>query len=906
MTTQNATDLIDRIVKVYDYCTPEEQTVLYTIMQELSEYGYSQTYEDVWLADYKEIPVDKKTFLTDPYYLGNSNNNGASIYPAWMDVMMELEQSGNQYYERVFTGATRTGKTSTAVSDAAYETYRLMCLRNPQEYFGLKAVTRISIFFFNITATLARGVAFKEFNTTLSVSPWFLEHGHFTQSEANPTYVPEGGLIEVTSGSDASHALGKATYLVIFDECNFAAAGIKDVNKSKERMKAKYDTLVARVTGTFVKNGEVFGKLYIISSKNSDSDFMEDYIQKQREAGNEHMYIFDKPQWEVWPASRYKSDKKFHIAIGGKNLRSFVVSDADDTPAGLKDLESQGYRIMAVPEDNKTRFLADFDIALRDIAGVSVPGMLSFITQETLDGCISATRKNPFYTDILSIGTKDNLTIEEYFHIDEVYANIRRCPIYIHIDLSLNTDRTGISGVAVTGRKDIETPNGKLSMPTFTHVFSISLEAPRGDKIPYSKITTFICWLRKSGFNIARISRDQFQSEYMAQLLEQQGFIVDKLSLDRTPDGYISLQSICLERRIDLLDYKLVQDELIHLQRDSVTGKIDHPVGGCFTGDTKVRLVDGRSLSIDELLVEQQYRQNWVYTYNHNTSKIEPKPIKKVFQTKLVTDLVEVELDNGEVIRCTPEHRFMLRDGQFDEAQNLTPGTSLMPLYTKVSDKGLVGYRLYYEPSEDKWHYEHRQLTWITGGVVSRYVKNTTEIPEGFRRGGTITEQAKKAQRDAISNMSDEVREHLRQVRSEDTSSRIWVTDGITDKYIKNSEDVPEGFYRGRTNHGRTHQVVDVRFIHMPCRVYDLEIVDNHNFALDAGVFVHNSKDTADSLAGATWNAEMNNTGIRLEGKSVTNVIGKVNGPRVIAAPTHQDAARKLPGMFNTPYNKIK
>lgn len=869
MTTQNATDLIDRIVKVYDYCTPEEQTVLYTIMQELSEYGYSQTYEDVWLADYKEIPVDKKTFLTDPYYLGNSNNNGASIYPAWMDVMMELEQSGNQYYERVFTGATRTGKTSTAVSDAAYETYRLMCLRNPQEYFGLKAVTRISIFFFNITATLARGVAFKEFNTTLSVSPWFLEHGHFTQSEANPTYVPEGGLIEVTSGSDASHALGKATYLVIFDECNFAAAGIKDVNKSKERMKAKYDTLVARVTGTFVKNGEVFGKLYIISSKNSDSDFMEDYIQKQREAGNEHMYIFDKPQWEVWPASRYKSDKKFHIAIGGKNLRSFVVSDADDTPAGLKDLESQGYRIMAVPEDNKTRFLADFDIALRDIAGVSVPGMLSFITQETLDGCISATRKNPFYTDILSIGTKDNLTIEEYFHIDEVYANIRRCPIYIHIDLSLNTDRTGISGVAVTGRKDIETPNGKLSMPTFTHVFSISLEAPRGDKIPYSKITTFICWLRKSGFNIARISRDQFQSEYMAQLLEQQGFIVDKLSLDRTPDGYISLQSICLERRIDLLDYKLVQDELIHLQRDSVTGKIDHPVGGCFTGDTKVRLVDGRSLSIDELLVEQQYRQNWVYTYNHNTSKIEPKPIKKVFQTKLVTNLVEVELDNGEVIRCTPEHRFMLRDGQFDEAQNLTPGTSLMPLYTKVSDKGLVGYRLYYEPSEDKWHYEHRQFC----------------LDKNYTKGRCV--------------------HHCNYNKLDNCPTNLANVSVSKHKTIHNNSTLDYNNV-GKAVHGRNHQVVDVRFIHNPCRVYDLEIEDNHNFALDAGVFVHNSKDTADSLAGATWNAEMNNTGIRLEGKSVTNVIGKVNGPRVIAAPTHQDAARKLPGMFNTPYNKIK
>ena len=69
---------------------------------------------------------------------------------------------------------------------------------------------------------------------------------------------------------------GKASIIVIFDEANFAQAGIKDVTKAKERMKEKYDTLVARVTGTFVKHGEVFGKLYVISSKRSDSDFMED------------------------------------------------------------------------------------------------------------------------------------------------------------------------------------------------------------------------------------------------------------------------------------------------------------------------------------------------------------------------------------------------------------------------------------------------------------------------------------------------------------------------------------------------------------------------------------------------------------------------------------------------------
>lgn len=713
--------IVDRIKKVYSSSTNDQKKYLRQVLEELSESGYSETYNKIWLADYKEIPVDKETFLCDPEYLGSSNNNGRSIYPAWRDVMDELDRTGNQYYEIVFTGATRTGKTSTAVSDASYNLYKLMCLRDPQTYFGLKSVSRISIFFFNLTQTLAKGVAFKEFISTLNSSPWFHKHGHFTKSESNPTYVPEGGQIEITYGSDASHALGKATYClsgetkiltdmgvyklsevpkeakvgqltpdrqvvfvkakvsitsfvsetkkvtlcngfsiectgnhklmredgsyrcvdelipsdrlysikcgvpsaskihsietknydkyipvydvinaepyhnfiiageyedyvshncVIFDECNFAQAGIKDVNKAKARMKEKYDTLVARVTGTFVKQGEVFGKIYVISSKRSDSDFMEEYVEAQRQAGNKHMYIFDKPQWEVWPSSKYTSSEKFPIALGGKKLKSFVVPDDQNNENGIAELKKQGYEILDVPIDNKTRFLSDFDVALRDIAGITVQGSMTFISQEVLDENITKERKNPFYTDIVQIGTKDDYSLEEFFHIEEVDDRYKKYPMYIHLDLSLNTDKTGISGICQSGRKDIDMPDNKtMSQPTFTHIFSVSLEAPRGDKIPYDKITRFICWLRNQGFYIAGISRDQFQSEYMGQLLEAQGFAVDKLSLDRTPDGYMAFRSILLEHRIDLLNVDLLNHELTRLERDAVTGKVDHRVG---------------------------------------------------------------------------------------------------------------------------------------------------------------------------------------------------------------------------------------------------------------------------------------------------------------------------------------
>lgn len=573
-------EIPNRIRQIYKSCTQEEQACLRKILEEIADTGDSETYKNIWLADYKEIPVDKTTFLTSPQFLGGTNDCGRSIYPAWMDTMLELERTGNQYYEIVFTGATRTGKTSTAVSDCAYNLYRLMCLRDPQSYFGLKSVTKISVFFFNITTTLARGVAFSEFNTTLMNSPWFMEHGHMSRSEEHPTYIPEGGLIEVTYGSDSSHALGKASMLVVFDEVNFGAAGVKDIEKSKARMKAKYDTLVARMTGTFVKNGEVFGKIYVISSKNSDSDFMEEYVATQKLAGNKHMYVFDKPQWEVWPASKYSSDRKFYIALGGKKLRSYVVPD-DITAEGLADIKAQGFTLMQVPEDNKSRFLADFDIALRDIAGVSIPGTLSFITQDIIDGC-TTSRRNPFFVDVITLGTRSPEDIWEYFHKDVLDAQVTRWPIYIHVDLSLTTDRTGISAVAVTGRRTIHIDDKVSYEPEFKHIFSVAIQAPNGDKIPYSKILAFLLWLyRTLNWNIRKVTRDQYQSEYLAQQLEMQGFgAVPKISLDRTPDGYTALRSVMTEQRLDMLHCELLETELIHLQRDANSGCIDHPSGG--------------------------------------------------------------------------------------------------------------------------------------------------------------------------------------------------------------------------------------------------------------------------------------------------------------------------------------
>lgn len=1173
----NLSDAAQRIYKIYNSSSAQEKEYLHKMLEEIAMYGYSDTYSNVWLSDYKEIPVDIETFLSSEEYLGMATREGEAIYPYWWNVFHDIFDNGNKYEECIFTGATRIGKTSTAINCVAYMLYRLMCLRDPQAYFHKKDVSKFSILFFNITKDLASGVAYREFNDTLKSSPWFREHGSFSKSEQNFYYIPEGDKISIDFGSDASHGLGKQVFCLVgdtniltkdgykplkqlvyqtidvaqfgdndisyspakvvltkytghtielyirdgskiegtpehpillangeykplgelvlgdrlfslynlyehneiiaiihhkrfvpvydvinviphhnfivqgrthdfvvhncavLDEVNFSKAGVKDINKAKQHIMDTYNTISARIKGTFRMHGEVYGKLFAVSSKNSDSDFIEEHVQKQMSSGaGDHMYVSDKPQWEVLPPRMFK-DEKFYIAVGDRYKKGFVIPDNQTDEVALEELKSQGYLILNPPIDMRPEFIADFDIALRDLAGISVPGAMSFISQQIIDMCINRDRRCPFYQDILQMGTMDNLTLEEFFHIEHI-SQYLKFPTFIHLDLSKNTDRTGISGIAVTGRKDIQTLDGKtISQPTFTHLFSVAIEATRGDRIPYAKITAFICWLRLRGLNIFKISRDQFQSEYMAQLLEAQGFEVNSISLDRTPDGYTGMKSILLEQRIDMLDHKLLQDELIHLQRDSVTGKVDHPVFGCFTGDTKIRLVDGRSLTIEELLLEQKYRTNWVYTVNVDKKIIEPKRIKDVFQTKLVTDILEVELDNGEKIHCTPEHRFMLRDGTYKEAQNLSVGESLMPLYTRVQERGLIGYRTVYQPFNNKWVYEHRAFCpnnlhkknyvvhhcnykkldncpsnlkymsksnharihnnstmdysktskslknyyarihntdieverskriseaviaackrlgtyknlkqvkkdhitdiertyniswdslstyeknsyairyyrlhnpeaydevstnlskahskglfenahkaisnriWYTDGVNNVYIKNDEMPPNGYRRGRTFSNEARRKLQEGIMNMSEETKRRLKEKQSKYTSNLMWITNGYEDRYVSKDTTIEDGWVRGRSQYKRNHKVVSITKIHLPCRVYDLTIEDNPNFALDAGVFVHNSKDLSDSFAGALWNATLSNPGITLGAKSTAGIIAAINGGR--------------------------
>ncbi|HXF63429.1 MAG TPA: hypothetical protein VNK95_17505, partial [Caldilineaceae bacterium] len=66
--------------------------------------------------------------------------------------------------------------------------------------------------------------------------------------------------------------------------------------------------------------------------------------------------------------------------------------------------------------------------------------------------------------------------------------------------------------------------------------------------------------------------------------------------------------------------------------------------------------------------------------------------------------LLEITLDNGATIHCTPDHPFVMRDGRMIEAAQLRPYDSLMPLYRHV----LRGYEMVYQPSNGYLYPAHR------------------------------------------------------------------------------------------------------------------------------------------------------------------------------------------------------
>lgn len=105
---------------------------------------------------------------------------------------------------------TVTHNSSIAIVGLAYELYKLMCLKNPQRYWGTNKT--IFVAFFNNNLELAKSVGFSAMHDLIRKSEWFLNHGEF-RGRVNQVYQPNKD-IQLVAGSLPSHIIGKDVFCI--------------------------------------------------------------------------------------------------------------------------------------------------------------------------------------------------------------------------------------------------------------------------------------------------------------------------------------------------------------------------------------------------------------------------------------------------------------------------------------------------------------------------------------------------------------------------------------------------------------------------------------------------------------------------------------------------------------------
>lgn len=582
--------MIDNLKELENLSREEKEEVL-KILDQIYDSGSSEEYNKLLLEDYEEIPVDIETFLRDKKYLGRGliNEEGKfTVYTYWEDMLKIIFPDPllpAQYNTLALTGSIGIGKSFVAVLCMLYELYRMLCLKDPYVYYGLQPIDKITFAVMNITLDASKGVAWDKMQQLLQSSEWFLSKGS-VRGDINIEWSPSKN-IELIAGSLSRHIIGRAVFSAFFDEVSFQPN--QDVEKQKEKAKALVNTANARMQSRFMKGDKNPTLLILASSKRTEQSYMETFIENKKKNESKTTYVVDEPQWVI--REDKKSSVTFKVAIGNKFLASEVVP-LTATEKDIQIYRDRGYKILDVPIGYYENFIDDIDIALTDIAGISTTSSSRYLSGPRIAAIKNNTLKNPFSNDILEIGNnpEDNTQYYDHFDLDSIDKTLLQYPLYIHLDMSISGDKTGIAGVWIKGKKppvEGQPPSKELF---FQPAFVVSIKAPKGYQISFEKNRQFIYWLKDNGFNIRGVSFDSFQSADMKQQLAGKGFEVETISVDKTKDNicqpYQYLKNTIYEERLTLFENTLLTEELLGLERNNSNGKIDHTPSGINSKDS--------------------------------------------------------------------------------------------------------------------------------------------------------------------------------------------------------------------------------------------------------------------------------------------------------------------------------
>lgn len=830
--------------------------------------------------EFEEEPVPLDVFIKDKRYLNLGHDlspiqseiveRSTQIYhlPSLVKLHGEEEaarlwaKTGNEVVAQL---GKASGKDHTARISIAYAVYKLHCLTDPVGYYGKAAGVYIDFLNLAVNAAQAQHVFFEPLKNLMLRSPYFHEVGF--EPRVSELFFFSKPIRCFSGHSESEGWEGHDFMLIILDE--IAAfktdAEIKTETRGRHSASQIYNMSKISVISRFPS----VGKVILLSFPR----FRDDFIQQKYNSVYKH----------VMPCSETCNEEVTEADFG-----SFEV-----------------HRVWAIKkctwEVNPTVKKEDFD---NEFARDPIQSKARFMCEppEMEDAYFRNPDSVREAFKITECPTDEHGTFKPWFNGRDGY------PRFIHVDLALKRDRAALAMVHNKGWTWVDTAAGQREkLPVVQLDLLKYWEAGPGEEINFANIRHYIFELNKQ-FNVAGVWFDKWQSAEMIQTLNQNNIFAEWQAVMKK--DYDSLATAFYDGRIHGYKsdetHRLVEEELLRLRLLN-NNKIDHPA--CFVGETRVPLLDGTAPEIKSLVGKE------VWTYSAKPSgEIVPGKATAVL-SGYTDELVDVVLDNGYVARCTPDHKWMLRDGSYKVAKDLLPGIDrLMPItrnwpvnggYERLTD--LNGTRtlthrmvaeymagrsvgegeIVHHINEDKtdnspWNVEiishcdhvsahstsrhHAIHEWreaLSAGTVRfNQLDSTKNKRRDYMNSLPKEEFLRRARRSPLFRSDiniDSLRSVAEAENANDAARRLSCGRNVVIRVLKdNGYSTWQEFKAGVNNNHKVRWIIPVK-IDVPVPVYDMQVDLWHNFALTGGVFVHNSgyKDGADALAGAVHQCMM-------------------------------------------------
>ena len=647
----------------------------------------------------ERTPVTIEEFMDSKEFMGGDKFD---IYPKVKDRLLEMKldpfgvSKDSPHISEVYLGgAIGTSKTQTSVVGCLYDAHWWCCFKTPWKLFEGEGFKMVGISFQSRKEIIAKTTIYVPFRDRLLAMPWFTENFKINITEKELT-IPEKKLRAFYTVGNNTGTIGEDILSGIIDEVNFYDV----ITESKKAQGASYDEgketvdkLINRRRSRYPSgNTFSFGSIYVISSANYCGDLIDRKAQAYDKEKDKNVYLKIDKHWDIIPINKVNpSGERFPFLLGnetyaGKILEENAIRGVDYPDDGVVEL---------VPIELKGNFLDDPDKAQLDYIGVASSAVTRFIGNTAkIDLAMEAFSAHGKQIFVNEQNTQLHLhglptILPEKLPLDK---DIER---YIHVDLSRTKDRCGVAMVKINDwvYKDVEGSDGAVSerLPIYDVELAISIQPSGAYELQISQVRQWIQALKNTyDLNIKAVTYDGQTGFESIELLRKSGIRADNASVDRSTEAYDTLKEALYDGRLILPPNDILAEELKHLKliKRGEHTKVDHDRTGCFVGETLIAMADGSRKKICEIKNGDE-----LLSYNINLGAVEIEPAINPRITKYVEEILEIELDNGTILKCTPDHRILLKDGSYKEARYLTEDDELQDRnssYMVIKKKNLL------------------------------------------------------------------------------------------------------------------------------------------------------------------------------------------------------------------------